>query len=74
MSSIRGDLTVASSDGAEVVEGFVRVDLDRAKELTTLEREKGFRERGSEGSRGVVSMMEDLVEELGGEMGEVVAV
>jgi len=39
-----------------------------------LEREKGFRERGSEGLTGVESMMEDIVDEFRGEFGEVVAV
>jgi len=59
---------------AKIVERFVRGNFDGAKELTTLEREKGFRERGSEWSRGVVGMMEDVVEEFRGEMREVVAV
>jgi len=50
------------------------VDFDRAKELTTLEREKGFRERDSEGSRVIVGVVEDVIEELRREMGEVVAI
>ena len=62
------------SHRAEIIEGFVRVDFYRAKELTTLEGEKGFRERDSEGSRGVMGMIEDFVEEFRGEMGEVVAI
>ena len=62
------------SHRAEIIEGFVRVDFYRAKELTTLEREKGFRKRDSERSRGVMCMVEDLVEEFRGKMGEVVAI
>ena len=50
------------------------MDFDRAKELTTLEGEKAFREGGSEGSRGIVGVVEDVIEEFRREMGEVVAV
>jgi len=53
---------------------LVRGNGDGAKELTTLEGEKGFRERGSEGLKGVVSIVEDVVEEFRGELGEVIAV
>jgi len=42
--------------------------------LTTLKWEKCFRERGSEGLKGVVGIMEDVVEEFGGELGEIIAI
>jgi len=59
---------------AEIIERFVRADFDRSKELTTLDGEKGFREGDSEGSSGVMGMVEDIIEEFRGEMGEVVAI
>jgi len=39
-----------------------------------LEGEKCFRERGSEGSSGIVGMMKDVIEEFRREKGEIIAV